>query len=132
MITNSLIFSKTESRFYLESKPKMLIDVIVFIAGFSVICVLTGSFREMICFGSFAGIKLTDFSIPAFEAPFGGFILLGIMAGMFRALYNYLRNRRIRQNEEIAKAEALAKEKEEQLIKEAAEQQKQLPASEKE
>ncbi len=132
MITNALIFSKTESRFYLESKLKMLIDVIMFIIGFSVICVLTGSFREMICFGSFAGIKLIDFSIPAFEAPFGGFILVGIMAGTFRALYNYLRKRRIKQNEEIARQEAFRKKKE-QLIKEEAEyQQKQLPTGEKE
>lgn len=132
IITNALIFSKTESRFYLESKPKMVIDVIVFIVGFSVICVLTGSFREMICFGSFAGIKLTDFSIPAFEAPFGGFILLGIMAGTFRALYYYLRNRRIKQNEELAKAEAIEKEKAEQLARDIADEPKQLPQNEKE
>lgn len=132
IIANALIFSKTESRFYLESKPKMVIDVIVFIAGFSVICVLTGSFREMICFGSFAGIKLTDFSIPAFEAPFGGFILLGIMAGTFRALYYYLRNRRIKQNEELAKAEAIEKEKAEQLARDIADEPKQLPQNEKE
>ena len=53
IITNALIFSKTESRFYLEDKLKMIIDVIFF-----------------------------------------------IVAGMFRALYNYLRNRRIRLNSE--------------------------------
>lgn len=127
IITNALIFSKTESRFYLESKSKMIIDVIMFIAGFSVICTLTGAFREMICFGTLAGIKLLDISIPAFEAPFGGFILVGIMAGMFRALYNYLRNRRIKQNKELERAEALRKQKEEQLIKEKTDQLKQLP-----
>ena len=75
-------------------------DVIFFIAGFGAVCVLTGGFRELICFGTFAGIKLFDFKIAAFESPFGGFILVGIMAGMFRALYNYLRNRRIRLNSE--------------------------------
>lgn len=100
IITNALIFSKTESRFYLEDKLKMIIDVIFFIAGFGAVCVLTGGFRELICFGTFAGITLFDFKIAAFESPFGGFILVGIMAGMFRALYNYLRNRRIRLNSE--------------------------------
>lgn len=100
IITNALIFSKTESRFYLEDKLKMIIDVIFFVAGFGIVCVLTGGFRELICFGTFAGINLFDFKIAAFESPFGGFILVGIMAGMFRALYNYLRNRRIRQNSE--------------------------------
>ena len=98
IITNALIFSKTESRFYLESKLKMIVDVSFFIVGFGVICVLTGGFREIICFGTLGGAKLFDFSIAAFESPFGGFILIGIMAGMFRALYNYLRNRRIKQN----------------------------------
>ena len=88
IITNALIFSKTESRFYLEGKLKMMIDVIFFVAGFGIVC------------GTFAGINLFDFKIAAFESPFGGFILVGIMAGMFRALYNYLRNRRIRQNSE--------------------------------
>ena len=34
IITNALIFSKTESRFYLEDKLKMIIDVIFFIAGY--------------------------------------------------------------------------------------------------
>lgn len=127
IIANALIFSKTESRFYLESKQKMVIDVIMFIIGFGVICVLTGGFREIICFGTFAGIKLLDISISAFEAPFGGFILVGIMAGMFRALYNYLRNRRIKQNEELAKAEALKKAQGEKLTeKETASAPKQL------
>ena len=128
LIANALIFSKTESRFYLESKQKMVIDVIMFIIGFGVICVLTGGFREIICFGTFAGIKLLDISISAFEAPFGGFILVGIMAGTFRALYNYLRNRRIKQNEELAKQEARKKAASEQLIDEnTTAQQKQLP-----
>ena len=116
IIANALIFSKTESRFYLESKQKMIIDVIMFITGFGVICVLTGGFREIICFGTLAGIKILDISISAFEAPFGGFILVGIMAGMFRALYNHLRNRRIKQNEELAKAEVLKKVQREKLI----------------
>lgn len=107
IITNALIFSKTESRFYLENRLKMIVDVLFFIAGFSVICVLTGGFRELICFGTLAGIKLFDFSIAAFESPFGGFILVGIMAGTFRALYNYLRNRRIKQNAAQHNAEAV-------------------------
>ena len=96
IITNALIFSKTESRFYLENRLKMIVDVLFFIAGFSVIC-----------FGTLAGIKLFDFSISAFESPFGGFILVGIMAGTFRALYNYLRNRRIKQNAAQHNAEAV-------------------------
>ncbi len=108
IITNALIFSKTESRFYLENRLKMIIDVSFFIIGFSVICILTGAARELICFGSIGGIKLLDISVAAFEAPFGGFIMVGVMSGLFRALYNYLRNRRIRMNEEAARKQAAA------------------------
>lgn len=103
IIVNALIFSKTESRFYLENRLRMMVDVIFFIIGFGVVSAAVGGFREIICFGSFAGIKLMDISISAFEAPFGGFILVGVLAGMFRALYNYLRNRTIRLNEKAAR-----------------------------
>ena len=78
----------------------MVIDVLFFVIGFGAVCVVTGGFREIICFGTFAGFKILDISISAFESPFGGFILVGIMAGMFRALYNFMRNRRIKQNAE--------------------------------
>lgn len=105
IITNALIFSKTESRFYLETRFKMVFDVFFFAVGFGAVCVLTGGFREIICYGTFAGIKILDISISAFESPFGGFILVGIMAGMFRAFYNYLRNRRIRLNEQMKAAQ---------------------------
>ena len=44
------------------------------------------AYPELICFGTFAGIKLFDFKIAAFESPVGGFILVGIMAGMFREM----------------------------------------------
>lgn len=97
LITNSLIFSKTESRFYLRKRGEMMIDVFFFAVGFGVVCVIVGALRELITIGSIADIKLADFNITAFEAPFGGFIMVGIMAGAFRAFYNFARNRRIRQ-----------------------------------
>ncbi len=99
IITNALIFSKTESRFYLRRRGEMMIDVFFFAVGFAAVCAVTGALREMICFGTFAGIKLMELNISAFEAPFGGFILVGIMAGTFRALYNFARNRRIKQQQ---------------------------------
>lgn len=91
LVTNSLIFSKTESRFYMRTKGIMIIDVMMYILGFDIICVIVGTLREIVCSGSFAGFRLTNFTISAFEAPFGGFILVGIMAGLFRALYNRLK-----------------------------------------
>ncbi len=98
LITNALIFSKTESRFYLRRRGEMMIDVFFFSVGFGVVCVLVGALRELITAGSIADIKLAELNVSAFEAPFGGFIMVGIMAGAFRALYNFARNRRINKN----------------------------------
>ncbi len=98
IITNALIFSKTESRFYLRRRGEMMIDVFFFSVGFGVVCALVGALRELITAGSIADIKLAELNVSAFEAPFGGFIMVGIMAGAFRALYNFARNRRINKN----------------------------------
>ncbi len=99
IITNALIFSKTESRFYLRKRGEMMIDVFFFSVGFGAVSVIVGMLRELITMGSIADVKLAELNISAFEAPFGGFIMVGIMAGAFRALYNYARNRRIKQNQ---------------------------------
>lgn len=105
LVVNGLIFSKTETRFYLRPKGMMMVDVLVYIIGFDIICVLVGTIREIICSGSFAGVRLTNFTISAFEAPFGGFIMIGILAGLFRAIYNFSKKKQ----EEKAKNQILAK-----------------------
>ena len=51
----------------------MIIDVIFLHSGLRRSVRPTGGFRELICFGTFAGIKPFDFKIAAFESPFGGF-----------------------------------------------------------
>ncbi|MCH5324468.1 MAG: NADH:ubiquinone oxidoreductase subunit RnfE [Eubacterium sp.] len=101
LITNSLIFSKTESRFYLRKRGEMMIDVFFFTVGFGAVCTAVGALRELITVGSIGGTKLAELNVTAFEAPFGGFIMVGIMAGAFRAFYNFARNRRIKQMEEL-------------------------------
>ncbi len=90
LITNSLILSKTETRFYLEPKGDMALDAAVFITGFDIACLLTGFVRELLACGTVAGFEVPLlFTIPALETTFGGFIFVGIAAGLFRALYNY-------------------------------------------
>ena len=90
LITNSLILSKTETRFYLEPKGNMAKDVIGFIAGFDIACTITGALREILASGRIAGAEVPIlFTIPALETTFGGFLFVGIGAGLFRAVYNY-------------------------------------------
>ncbi len=90
LITNSLILSKTETRFYLEPKGNMAKDVIGFIIGFDIACTITGALREFLASGKIAGAEIPIFfTIPALETTFGGFLFVGIGAGLFRAVYNY-------------------------------------------
>lgn len=89
LITNSLILSKTETRFYLEPFGNMVRDVIGFIIGFDISCAATGTIRELLTSGKIAGAEISlPFTIPALETTFGGFLFVGIGAGLFRAVYN--------------------------------------------
>ncbi len=90
LITNSLILSKTETRFYLEPVSLMAADVIIFIIGFDISCIATGVLRELMASGTIGGAEISvPFTIPAMETTFGGFLFVGIGAGLFRAVYNY-------------------------------------------
>lgn len=94
LISNPLILSKTESRFYLRSFGYMLIDVLVFIAGFDIVCITISALREILTFGTILGFNLgTGFTVPALGTTFGGFILLGVLAGLCRAVYNFRKKR---------------------------------------
>lgn len=87
LIINSFIISRSESIFFLESKGKMLLDIVFCIIGYDAAVILYGTVREIIGSGTVGG-NIIGMSIvfPAFAAPFGGFILLGIMAGLLRSI----------------------------------------------
>lgn len=90
LVTNSLILSKSESRFYVEPFGDMVPDVLCFIAGFDAACIFTGAVREILAKGTIGGAYLDmPFTIPALETTFGGFLFVGIMAGFARGLYNH-------------------------------------------
>ena len=108
LITNSLILSKTETRFYLEPPGDMFADVIGFIVGFDAACALTGFFRELLSESRIAGVQVSiPFTVPALETTFGGFLFVGIGAGLFRAVYNRAK-RKAREPEPADGEESLA------------------------
>lgn len=89
LVTNSLILSKTETRFYLEPYGNMVKDVLAFIVGFDLACAASGLLRELLASGRIGGAEVPVlFTIPALETTFGGFLFVGIGAGLFRAVYN--------------------------------------------
>ncbi len=106
LITNQLILSKTETRFYLEPAGKMTADVLVFVIGFDISCTATGICRELLAFGTIGGAEVPIlFTVPAMETTFGGFLFVGIGAGLFRAVYNYRKSRAEEPEEEDSLAE---------------------------
>lgn len=87
LITNSLIVTRSETIFFVESKSKMLIDIVFCIIGYDVVAIIFGLFREIFSSGQI-GDKILGVPIVfnGLETVYGGFILLGIFAALFRAI----------------------------------------------
>lgn len=100
IITNPLILSKTESRFSLRPFKYMLKDLIGFILGFDLACLLVGIIRDILVNNSIGYFRVSlPFTMPALSTCFGGFILVGLLAGIVRGLYNRSKNKRkVRKN----------------------------------
>lgn len=90
LITNSLIMTKTELRFFRQKKNKMIFDVLSYIIGFDIVVFLFGFIREILGTGAISnkilGIPIT---FPVLIYPFGGFILIGLCAALFRKVQSY-------------------------------------------
>ncbi|MFA5658087.1 MAG: Rnf-Nqr domain containing protein [Oscillospiraceae bacterium] len=85
LITNSLIVSKTELRFFRRTKGKMIIDVLSYIIGFDIVVLLVGFIREVFGTGMFSGkIIGVPMAFPALVYPFGGFILVGLLGALLK------------------------------------------------
>ena len=95
IVTNPLILTKTESRFFLRTPLQMVKDVMGFIIGFDLACLLVGVIRDVLAdniIGNF--IVPLSFQMPSMNSVYGGFILVGVLAGLFRAFYNKFVKRR--------------------------------------
>lgn len=95
-ITSSFIISRSESIFFMETKGKMLLDIIFCIIGYDAAVLLFAAIREILAFGTIGGTIIgMPVQLSAFQNPFGGFILLGLMAALFRSVLLFIK--RVRQ-----------------------------------
>lgn len=85
-VVNSLILAKTESRFYLMPYGRMAVDVLIYIAGYVMAAFAVGIIRELLAYGTLFGFHVCSEPMPAAKSPFFGFILVGILAAVCRAL----------------------------------------------
>ena len=74
----------------------MFLDIIFCIIGYDAAVLLFAAIREILAFGTIGGTIIgMPVSMNAFQNPFGGFILLGLMAALFRNILLFVK--RIRQ-----------------------------------
>ena len=84
-ITNGLIVSKSERRFFKLTKGKMMLEAACNIVGFDAAILLIAAIRELFGKGALMGNEVNIVvHIPALSEPFGGFILIGILAAFLR------------------------------------------------
>jgi electron transport complex protein RnfE len=95
LVVNHVILSKTETRFFHLPYLTMLLETLGYIAGFIVVCMTTGIIRDIFVNSSIGNLYVdAGFEIPALETTFGGFIIVGVLAGLCRAVYNFSQKRR--------------------------------------
>lgn len=99
IVANPLILTKTESRFFLRTPLQMVKDIAGFIIGFDLSCLLVGVIRDILTDNIIGNtIVPLSFQMPSMNSVYGGFILVGVLAGLFRALYNKFGKKRRKNN----------------------------------
>lgn len=93
LAVNSLIVFQTEAKFFRMKKLKMIPTLIFYILGFDAVMLITAFIRELIAYGTINS-RIVDVytTVSGLALPFGGFIFLGLMCGLYRAVRNAVQN----------------------------------------
>ncbi|MEE5993216.1 MAG: Rnf-Nqr domain containing protein [Oscillospiraceae bacterium] len=86
---NSFIVLYAESYFYQLPRKIMPISLFFHILGFCGVACLVGIIREILSFGTILGNAVDmPLLMRGFSAPWGGFILLGILCALHRVIFS--------------------------------------------
>lgn len=87
LAVNSLIVHQTEAKFFRMKKGKMIGSLVFYILGFDAVILFTGIVRELIAYGTINN-RMADMNtlIAGLGQPFGGFIFLGLLCGLYRKI----------------------------------------------
>ncbi|MCM1507623.1 MAG: electron transport complex subunit E [Ruminococcus flavefaciens] len=84
---NSLIVLQTEVKFFRLKKTQMTVSLLSYIAGFDIVMLITALIREVISYGTVNGmIAEIPLIVSGFAQTSGGFILLGLLCGVYRKI----------------------------------------------
>lgn len=93
LAVNSLIVYQTEARFFRMKRTKMISSLIFCILGFDAVMLITGFVRELLAYGTInSHVVDMDTVISGLSQPFGGFIFLGMLCGLYRKIRSYTKN----------------------------------------
>ncbi len=87
LAVNSLIVVQTETKFFRMKRLKMIPTLLFYVAGFDAVILITAFIRELLAYGTINNRMVdADTLISGLSQPFGGFIFLGLLCGLYRAL----------------------------------------------
>lgn len=87
LAVNSLVTVRAEAFFYRMKRSRMMISLFFYVLGFDAVALLISFIREIMAYGTVCGrVMDADILISGMGMPFGGFILLGVMCGIYRKL----------------------------------------------
>ncbi len=89
LITNSLITSKTETKFYRRKRSYMLVLAGFYVLGYAVSIIMFGTLRSILVNGTFLGFKILPVTFPTFTTLYGGFILLALVSALYRGVVSF-------------------------------------------
>lgn len=87
LAVNFLVVNQSESLILRLKKTKMITALLVYITAFDGVLVITAVIREFLAYGTVNSL-VTDFpvNIGGIAQPFGGFICLGLLSGIYRRI----------------------------------------------
>ena len=104
LAVNSLIVFQTEARFFRMKRTDMAVSLIFCIIGFDAVMLITGVLRELFAYGTINN-RIVDMNtvISGLSHPFGGFIFLGLMCGVYRFIRGLIsKNNEVRSNADVS------------------------------
>ncbi len=87
LAVNSIIILQTEAKFFKMKKPRMIASTVFYILGFDAVIAFISVVREIFGHGTLnEKVISTNAVIIGLGQPFGGFIFLGLLCGLYRWL----------------------------------------------
>jgi len=92
LAVNSLIVFRSEAKFFRMKRRKMIVSLTFYILGFDAVMLFTAIIRELFTYGTFNSRMVDiDPTVSGLGLPFGGFILLGLLCGLYRKIRSSVR-----------------------------------------